>query len=356
MGQTNQPLPLLPLFSSFIAASKSNRRQTASKKKFAAGTLEQYQCVYKLLAAYELKYHITLRLELVKKHSVTALQKQKRYWSCFFKTFCRFLYSDKGCLDTYVAAVFKVLRTFFNYLSKDKHLPIGNFHHLFRSPTPIYTPLVLEPCQLQFLIQDLPFDQALPRHLQRTKDIFVFGCTVALRYSDLMALRKEQVIQSPSGAFLQVHTQKTGVMVKLPLPAYLMAILEKHHKKAGRYLLPRLSNVNFNLQVKDLMERAGWTYTLPKVRHRMGRPVELKSKTGESLRFCDQVSAHTMRRTAITTLLMLGVPEQAVRRISGHAPGSREFYRYIALAEDYVQGQVRRAYEKLLEPAEKQSL
>ena len=39
----------------------------------------------------------------------------------------------------------------------------------------------------------------------------------------------------------------------------------------------------------------------------------------------------------------------AVRRVSGHAPGSKEFYRYIALAEDFVQGHVRKAYEKLLE-------
>jgi len=42
-----------------------------------------------------------------------------------------------------------------------------------------------------------------------------------------------------------------------------------------------------------------------------------------------------MRRTAITTLLIMGVPEAMVRKISGHAPGSKEFYKYVGIAQDY---------------------
>ena len=35
------------------------------------------------------------------------------------------------------------------------------------------------------------------------------------------------------------------------------------------------------------------------------------------------------RRTAITSMLSLGVPEQVVRKISGHFANSKEFYRYV---------------------------
>lgn len=352
MRKSIDHLLLLPLFKQFIAASKTGRRLTVSKKKFTKGSIAQYGCVYKLLQEFETKKGASVRIALLKKHTLTVLKREKRYWSLFFSDFSLFLYKDKGYFDLYASSVYKVLRTFFTYLSKDKHLPVGNFHCLFRTPAPTYAPIVLEPSQLQFLLQDTGFENSLPRHLKRTKDIFVFGCTIGLRYSDLMKLKKENIIQSSVGRFLQVHTQKTGAVVKLPLPSFLFPIIEKHSPKAGRFVLPRLSNVNFNRQVKELMKRAGWTYALPKIRHRQGRPVEIKSKDKKSLRFCDQVSAHTMRRTAITTLLMLGVPEQAVRRISGHAPGSKEFYRYIALAEDYVQGHVRKAYEKLAEKQE----
>jgi len=55
-----------------------------------------------------------------------------------------------------------------------------------------------------------------------------------------------------------------------------------------------------------------------------------------------------MRRTAITTLLLLGVNENAVRKISGHAAGSKEFYRYVILVQDYLNAQVKNAHLKLI--------
>jgi len=53
------------------------------------------------------------------------------------------------------------------------------------------------------------------------------------------------------------------------------------------------------------------------------------------------------RRDTITTLLILGVPEQVVRRISGHAPNSKEFYRYVVIAQDYLDKHVSNAYQIL---------
>ena len=55
-----------------------------------------------------------------------------------------------------------------------------------------------------------------------------------------------------------------------------------------------------------------------------------------------------MRRTAITSLLILGVPEQVVRKISGHAAGSKEFYKYVSIAEAYLSKEVQQAQLKLM--------
>jgi hypothetical protein len=46
---------------------------------------------------------------------------------------------------------------------------------------------------------------------------------------------------------------------------------------------------------------------------------------------------------------MLGVPEAIVRKISGHAAGSREFYKYVNIAQDYLSCEVKTAYKKLLD-------
>ena len=56
-----------------------------------------------------------------------------------------------------------------------------------------------------------------------------------------------------------------------------------------------------------------------------------------------------MRRTAITTMLSLGVTEQVVRKISGHAPGSKEFYRYVIWAQTYQDQETEKMFAKLKE-------
>jgi hypothetical protein len=41
------------------------------------------------------------------------------------------------------------------------------------------------------------------------------------------------------------------------------------------------------------------------------------------------------------------MPEQLVRKISGHAPGSKEFYRYVAWSQAYQDQQTQQVFEEL---------
>ena len=339
---------MLPLFEKFIQASSSGRRTCASGKRIASGSLEQYNCVGLLLKAYENFTSLILRIKLVSSNSLRELQKEKTYWKRFFRGFTTFLYKKRNCYDTYVASVLKIIKSFFNYLNHEKCIPVGQFHKQFKLPHQAYNPIVLLPDQLRFLIADNAFENSLSASLQRTKDIFVFGCTVGLRFSDLMHIKKQDIIHTSKGAFINIQTQKTSTYVSIPLPGYVSNIVNKYKKHTGKYLLPTISCSQLNVQLKILACKAGWTYILPKVRHRQGQPLEIKTNSGKTYRFCDHITTHTMRRTAITTLLMMGVPELVVRRVSGHAPGRKEFYKYVAIAEDYLQDKVKTAFEQLV--------
>jgi len=55
-----------------------------------------------------------------------------------------------------------------------------------------------------------------------------------------------------------------------------------------------------------------------------------------------------MGRTAITTMVSLGMPENLVRKISGHSPNSREFYRYVSYAQGYMDKEMDKVYQKLV--------
>lgn len=278
-----------------------------------------------------------------------TLQVEKNYWARFFQQFSSFLYKDKGYYDNYTTGVFKILKTFFNYLQIEKGYVVGNYHKSFRIPLQQSTPVVLQPWQLQFLICNKEFEVSLNPSLKRVRDIFIIGCTVALRFSDLMNLKKSNLVQTDNENSLTFFTQKTGIEIRIPLPGYVLEIINRNKRKAGKYILPRLSSSNMNLQIKKLIKQAGWNHTLPKSISCRGKMQEIKSKTGNTWPFYQHITAHTMRRTAITTLLMMGVSENIVRKISGHAPASKEFYKYVSIAQEYLNQEVKNAYERLIE-------
>ena len=56
-----------------------------------------------------------------------------------------------------------------------------------------------------------------------------------------------------------------------------------------------------------------------------------------------------MRRTVFTTLLMMGVSKTMLRKISGHAAGSKKFYKYVAVVQNYLNAKVRNAFDRLID-------
>ncbi|MDQ6608658.1 MAG: hypothetical protein M3Y85_02435, partial [Bacteroidota bacterium] len=106
---------------------------------------------------------------------------------------------------------------------------------------------------------------------------------------------------------------------------------------------------NLNEYIKLVVEKAGFTHPVSLSREQRGVRVFLKNKAGKEVRFCDVASTHTMRRTAISMMLCLGMKEQIVRRISGHSPHGKEFYRYVAWAQTYQDCESEKVFTLLTE-------
>lgn len=181
----------------------------------------------------------------------------------------------------------------------------------------------------------------------KVKDIFVVGCTVALRYSDLINLKPSNLEKENNQWYLKVQSKKTQTYTKIKLPEYVVDIFTKYKNK--KRLLPFYNLVRLNLYLKRLCEKAGWSDEKIKTRQKRGiATVVFKDKKKKiHYRFCDHITSHTMRRTAITTMLRLQMPEYLVRKISGHAPGSKEFDKYVAISQNYLDVETDKVFEKL---------
>lgn len=119
-------------------------------------------------------------------------------------------------------------------------------------------------------------------------------------------------------------------------------------KKSQARIFETVCLRQFNKNLQAIAKRAGWTEIIGKQRRRNGKRVELfRDHKNKPFRFCDLITSHIMRRTAITTMLMSGVPEHVVKKISGHAANSHSFYRYINYTQSYVNNEIDKMHELL---------
>lgn len=335
----------LPLFRRFINESVSGKRLKMNGTKIKKSTISSYEAVEKLLAEYDAICTHRLVVYVRKGNSAQAMKAEKKYWANFYRDYSAFLYR-KGFADNYVGMQFKIIRVFLRYLALQKGLHISEHYRNFyvvKEEAPVIT-LNLE--QLKLLIRDAVFYESLPLPLQVTRDIFVFGCSVGLRVSDLSTLRLRNISHEGGAAYLIKKSIKTGTHTRIKLPDYCDTILQKYAGKQ-RTLLPVLSLSQFNKNLKKLGEAAGWTWIVGKERGKQGITKTVKTKAGKEYRFCDLMSSHMMRKTTITSMLLLGMPEPLVRKISGHAANSKEFYRYVKYSQSYLDEHTDAVFEKL---------
>jgi len=326
----------------FIKASKTGRRRKPDGNRLSNGTISGYENCFRLLSNFTDSTGISIDICTSLQTNKVGFRKRKQYWSRFYRLFSDYLYSS-GYFDNYVSNIFKVIRGFLHYVNIEYGWLDHQFLlHSYARPEKIPV-IALSLEQLRFLLFDENLRKILKANQLKVLDIFLFGCITTLRFSDLFRANQKHLIKENEKTWLVMHSLKTGTKSRLLLPPVALTILSKYRLRNGR-LLPKISNVNFNIQIKKLGEMAGWTQVLPKFRNKRG----VAKPCQERARFCDQLTSHTMRRTGISILLMQGVPEQLVRQISGHKPGSREFFRYINLNQSWQDKQTTAAFTHIL--------
>ena len=336
--------PVIDLFKQFIKDSETGRRLKKNGERITKGSIDNYKYALRNLIGFTTDTGFELRICNANKLNTRELGSEKNYWKKFYKKFTEYLYK-KGCFDNYVGANIKIIRTFFNYLKNDKDFPTGDFQRLFYIRKEEVEILVLSPEQLKFLIHDEEFNKSLTPAIRRIKDVFVFGCTTGLRFSDIFNLTNKNFEKQDNDWYLKIKSQKTKTYSFVKLPSYAIAIYKHYKPKSAKTsVFGSISLFIFNRSLKQIGEKAGFTNAIEMTRERQGKT---KATTKKALRFCDKMSSHMMRRTAITTLLILGMPEHLVRKISGHSHASNSFNRYVHYAQAYVDKEIDKVHSKL---------
>jgi len=147
--------------------------------------------------------------------------------------------------------------------------------------------------------------------LAKARDLFCFCAFTSLRYSDMAALKRSDIV----GDSIVITTQKTNDRLEIPLNNYSRAILDKYADLQDRrgLALPVISNQKMNDYLKDLCELCDFREIITKVYYRDGQRIE------ESREKWELISSHAARRTFICYALTKGIAPQIVMKFTGHS-------------------------------------
>jgi integrase len=235
----------------------------------------------------------------------------------FDAKFCNYLLTVPQLTDNAIAKNLIRLNCFLRYAHAQGLTDRRDFERLkWKHQTPDI--LVLTKYEVQALEQ---VELADAPALANARDLFLLACYTGLRYSDLVSVRPEH----RQGNSLRLRAVKTRELVTIPLRPASGVLLDRLF--AGQ--VRPISNQKLNDYLKEIGQRAQINALVERVRYRAGR------REAETFAKWQLLTCHTARRTFVTLALEQGIPDQMVRKVSGHKSHAA-FSRYVNLAQSAV--------------------
>ncbi|MDR2293186.1 MAG: site-specific integrase [Prevotellaceae bacterium] len=164
--------------------------------------------------------------------------------------------------------------------------------------------------------------KSLSKQAQAVRDRFLVGCFTALRISDYRRLTVEDNFNFDKG-FIQIKTQKTGVVVTIPIHPIIYDVL-----KRNKNVLPVMPTQQaFGKTIKRICKKAGIADEVLWERTVGARVVRKKVKKYQL------ISSHTARRSGATNMYLAGITTARIMLLTGHQT-EQAFFRYIRIARE----------------------
>lgn len=148
------------------------------------------------------------------------------------------------------------------------------------------------------------FDLTENDRLRKVRDLFVFGAATSLRFENFINVNKRDIYDG----FINVIDVKDNTKtLSIPINHYSKTVLKKYD-----YVLPVISNQNFNKYIKELFKLMKYDDIIKKTMKYGNEIVETESFLYE------KISSHTARRSFITIMKNNSVPDKIIMSYTGH--------------------------------------
>lgn len=315
--------PLLSAFSVFLC-----------NKEISEARMRHYKVVQRMLMRFE-KYKrlenpdFILDLDCLNPNVIKDFENYLKLEHTYFYSFPE-IFKDvadskkplpKG--QNTIHGILQKLRCFILW-ANNKHLTNNDPFKAFETKHPLYgTPFYIT-IKERNQIQNADLSARPQLAIQR--DIFIFQCLIGCRVGDLIKLKKTNLINGAIEYIPRKTKDGNPVTVRVPLNEPAKVILDKYVDYDSDKLLPFISQVNYNLAIREIFTIAEIT--------RMVVVINTITRQEEQKPLNKIASSHIARRTFIGNLYKQVKDPNLVGSLSGHKEGSKAFARYRDIDED----------------------
>lgn len=232
----------------------------------------------------------------------------------FYDAYMDYQYNVKGNSQNLFGKRIKTLKTFLNDALErgaNNHLMYKGFKVLQKETDAIY--LTEDEIEKMYKL-----DLTENKRLEKVRDLFIVECNTGLRFEDLMHIEKDNVLKES----IKIKVRKTGKILNTLLLPDTKVILKKYD-----YQLPKISNTNYNIYIKEIGKLAGIDETITHNSYKSGKEISIKKKKFEL------ITSHTSRRSFATNMYLREYSPVMIMSITGHKKEST-FLKYIRITNE----------------------
>lgn len=264
-----------------------DKREDNSDQANTESTIKRYEYNKKLLEDFRDEQKYNLRFNTINKD--------------FYNAFIRYCVIEKKHSANTLSRNIGLFKTFMNWSISHKFTYNDEFRQFKNIKRFKTDEIALTKDQVDAIYS---FDLKENEKLIRVRDLFVFGCSTGMRYSNYSEVKKNDIVDD----FINVIDGKDmSKLLSIPINRYSKEILEKYE-----YKLPKISNQKFNDYLKELFEVMEYNSIVKKTMRYGNEIIETESA------LYDRISSHTARRTFITIMKNEGVPDKVIMSYTGH--------------------------------------
>jgi integrase len=271
---------------------------------FKRSTIKKYNSLIIALSEYESIYDCKILF-----HDIT---------SDFIDSFKNYLYHTRKVNTATLGKYLAKIRTFARLASKAK-MPIPDDYKDLKIKDYKAYNIYLTLSELSNLYN---FEYRSP-FLRNAVDLFCISAFTGLRFGDVYSLKQENIKQINGKDMIYLQQEKTGHdPIIIPLHHIVKDILARN-----KGIPHKISNQKLNKYIKEAASIAGITHNIIHYYNKAGKDTSIVIPK------CDLVTTHTARRSMITNMVIQGIPNSLIMKISGHRTEAA-FRRYLCLENE----------------------